>query len=116
MADGLALLVAPRHVVEQVRQLLALAPRVLGWEGLGAFLGLVLVIGTRGLRYESLWAFTGLAMIAKGLFLAASPDAWRQRVVEWCLRRDDVDYRFWGLSLCMLAILLLHASGWVGGK
>jgi hypothetical protein len=27
-----------------------------------------------------------------------------------------VDYRFWGLGLCTLAVLLLHALGWIGNR
>ena len=50
----------------------------------------------------------------KGVFLAMGPEAWRSRLVEWCLNRDDVDYRFVGIGLCTLAALLLHALGWLG--
>jgi hypothetical protein len=53
-------------------------------------------------------------MMAKGLFLAAAPAVWRDRVIGWFLAREDVDYRFWGLGLCALAMLLLHALGWIG--
>jgi hypothetical protein len=56
----------------------------------------------------------GTAMIVKGLFLALGPARIRKDVLEWCLQREDVDYRFWGLGLCTLAILLLHALGWLG--
>jgi len=28
--------------------------------------------------------------------------------------REDIDYRFCGLGLCTLAILLLYALGWIG--
>ena len=114
MADGLALLVAPNHVIARVREVLSLSPRMLRWEGVAASLGILLVIGAQGLHYQLLWTITGLTMLAKGVFLALGPDQWRQYVLEWCLRREDVDYRFWGLGLCMLAILLLHALGWVG--
>jgi len=114
MADGLALLVAPRHVMAQVRDVLAIAPKIMSWEGLAAGLGVCLLAGTRGLHYEMLWAMTGTAMVVKGVFLMVGPEPWRQRALEWCLRREDIDYRFWGLGLCTLSILLLHASGWIG--
>ncbi len=109
MADGLALLVAPTHVIARLREVLALAPKILRWEAVAAVLGLVLVLGTQGLRYQSLWVITGTAMIFKGLFLTLGPDPWRHRLLEWCLHREEVDYRFWGLALCTLAVLLLDA-------
>jgi uncharacterized protein YjeT (DUF2065 family) len=116
MADGLALLVAPRHVITQVREVLALSPAVLRWEGVAVCLGFILVLGTEGLHYQPLWMITGAAMIFKGLFLAVGPERWRKGVLEWCLQREDVDYRFWGLGLCGLAILMLHALGWLGSR
>ncbi len=109
VADGLSLLVAPTPIIARVREVLALAPRILRWEALAAFLGLVLVLGTQDLRYQPLWVVTGLAMMVKGVFLALGPESWRHRIVEWCLQREEIDYRFWGLGLCTLAILLLDA-------
>lgn len=114
MADGLVLLLTPRLVIRHANEVLALAPNVRVWEGMGAVLGLCLLAGTRGLRYEMLWTITGFAMMLKGGFLLAGPARWRQDVLSWCFRREDVDYRFWGLGLCTLALLLLQASGWVG--
>ncbi|MEW6544542.1 MAG: hypothetical protein AB1411_13155 [Nitrospirota bacterium] len=116
MADGLALLVAPRQVVERVRDALALSPTVLRWEAAAAGLGLLLLLGAQGLHYQPLWTVTGLAMVAKGLFLAAGPERLKKGVLDWCLKREDVDYRFWGLGLCTLALLLLHALGWLGNE
>jgi uncharacterized protein YjeT (DUF2065 family) len=114
MADGLALLVAPRHIIARVQEVLSLSPRILRWEAMAASLGILLVIGAQGLPYQPLWTITGMLMLVKGLFLAVGPEQWRQKVLEWCLRREDVDYRFWGLALCMLAVLLLRALGWLG--
>ncbi len=114
MADGMALLVAPRHVIARVKEALTLAPSLLRWEGAAACLGLVLLLGTEGFRYQPLWFVAGVAMVGKGAFLAFGPATMKQAVVDWCLRREDVDYRFWGLGLCTLAILLLHALGWIG--
>jgi uncharacterized protein YjeT (DUF2065 family) len=114
MADGLALLVAPRQVMAQVRDVLAVSPKLLSWEGLAVALGVSLFAGTRGFQYDVLWAVTGGAMVAKGMFLMTGPDQWRHNVRDWCLRRDDIDYRFWGIGLCALSVLLLHASGWIG--
>ena len=53
-------------------------------------------------------------MVAKGAFLSIGPHSWRRLVIDWCVGREDIDYRFCGLSLCALAVLLLHALGWVG--
>jgi uncharacterized protein YjeT (DUF2065 family) len=89
---------------------------VLRWEGVAASLGILLVIGAQGLHYEFLWTITGLTMLMKGLFLALGPEPWRHHVLQWCLRREEVDYRFCGLGLCILAVLLLHALGWIGAK
>jgi uncharacterized protein YjeT (DUF2065 family) len=116
MADGLALLVAPRLVIARVKEVLALAPSLLRWEGAAAGLGLLLLLGTQDLHYQPLWIAAGAAMVLKGLFLAVGPANIRQDVLDWCLQREDVDYRFCGLGLCTLALLLLHALGWLGGR
>lgn len=114
MADGVALLLAPRHVITRLREVLALSPAVLRLEGVAACLGILLLLGTEGLHYQPLWMVTGAAMVMKGVFLAVGPEQWKQWVVGWCLGREDVDYRFWGLGLCTLALLLLRALGWLG--
>jgi hypothetical protein len=112
-ADGLALLVAPRPVILRIKGVLGTAPSLLRWESLAIGLGLLLLLGARDLRYQPLWTITGMAMVMKGAFLAAGPERWRKPILDWCLARDDVDYRFWGLGLCTLALLLLHALGWM---
>jgi|ERR671919_872660 hypothetical protein len=114
MADGVALLVAPRQVMARVREVVDVSPAVLRWEAIVAPLGILLVMGAQGLHYAPLWTVAGMAMLMKGLFLAVGPERWRRKVIAWCLRRDEVDYRFWGLGLCTLALLLLHALGWLG--
>lgn len=116
MADGVALLLAPRHVITRLREVLALSPAVLRLEGVAAGLGILLLLGTEGLHYQPLWMVTGAAMVTKGVFLAVGPEQWKQWVVGWCLGREDVDYRFWGLGLCTLALLLLQALGWLGSN
>ncbi|MBM4123355.1 MAG: hypothetical protein FJ246_00125 [Nitrospira sp.] len=114
MADGLALLVAPRQVIARVREVLDLSSAMLRWEGVAICLGIILLLGSRGLHYELLWTVTGTAMVVKGLFLAVGPQEWKTGALTWCLHREDVDYRFWGLGLCTLALLLLNALGWLG--
>ena len=116
MADGLALLVAPGQVVARMREVLTLSPTLLRWEALASGLGVILLLGTEGFRYQPLWVIAGAVMVAKGLFLAVGPERWRQVLLQWCLHREEVDYRFWGLGLCALALLLLHALGWLGNQ
>ena len=63
MADGLALLVAPRHVITHLREVLTLSPAMLRLEGVAACLGILLLLGTDGLRYQPLWLITGLLVL-----------------------------------------------------
>lgn len=112
LVDGLSLLIAPRFVVTQMRELLTRSPTLIQWEGLSVVLGMVLLWGTGDLPYAPLWIVVGGAMIGKGLLFTMSSENVREHVVEWCLRREDIDYRFWGLGLCALALLLLDALRW----
>ena len=114
LADGLALLFAPRFVVDRVRQAVHGNVALWSWQLFAVVAGVVLCIAGLELRYQPLWILSAGGMIIKGLFLAFGPAPWRERVVAWCLSREDVDYRFWGLGLCTLAALLLHALGWLG--
>lgn len=113
LVDGLSLLIAPRFVVTQVREILALSPKLIQWEGLSMVLGMILLLGTVDLPYATLWITLGCAMIGKGLFFTMSSEYFRDHVVEWCLQRKEIDYRFWGLGLCTLALLLLDALRWI---
>ena len=112
MADGVALIFSPERVVATVRQSLVASPGFLRWGGVAAILGVLLLTGTRGIAYQPLWILVGLSMIAKGVFLYAGSDLWRLRIVKWCLEREPVDYRIWGLGLCTLSVLLLDALNW----
>lgn len=114
LADGLSLLLVPRFMVERLREVIRQQPTIWTWQWLSVVAGTVLLFEAIPLRYQPLWILTALAMLIKGLFLALGPEAWRSRLVEWCLNREDVDYRFVGIGLCTLAALLLHALGWVG--
>ena len=114
LADGLSLLIAPRFVVERVRETLRGNPSLWIWQLVSVVAGIVLLVGTLDFRYQPLWTITSASMMTKGLFLAWGSPAWRSIVIEWCLHREDVDYRFFGLGLCTLAVLLLHALGWLG--
>lgn len=112
MADGVALIFSPERVIGTLRQSLVTSPSFLRWGGLAALLGVFLLVGTRGIAYQPLWVIVGLSMIAKGVFLYAGSDLWRLRIVKWCLEREPMDYRIWGLGLCTLSVLLLDALNW----
>jgi hypothetical protein len=114
LANGIALLVAPRYIIMQVRELVQQSSHLLRWEVLGIIGGIFLFFAAQELPYRSLWRVTAVGMIAKGVFLSIGPHSWRRPVFDWCVAREDIDYRFWGLGLCMLAVLLVHALGWVG--
>lgn len=114
LADGLSLLLVPLFMVERLREVIRQQPTIWTWQWLSVVAGAVLLFAALPLRYQPLWILTALAMLIKGLFLALGPEAWRSRLVEWCLNREDVDYRFVGIGLCTLAALLLHALGWLG--
>ncbi len=114
LADGLSLLLVPLFMVERLREVIRQQPTIWTWQWLSVVAGAVLLFAALPLRYQPLWILTALAMLIKGVFLAMGPEVWRSRLVEWCLNRDDVDYRFVGIGLCTLAALLLHALGWLG--
>ena len=114
LADGIVFLVAPRYIITQVRELLQQSPTILRWELLAIIGGLFLFFAAQDLPYPWLWMVTAGGMIAKGTLLSIGPPSWRRPVIKWCVGREDIDYRFWGLGLCALAVLLLHALGWIG--
>lgn len=61
-----------------------------------------------------LWMVTAEGVIATRAFLSIETHSWREPVIDWRVGREDIDYRFRGLSLCTLAVLLLDALGWIG--
>jgi hypothetical protein len=113
MLDGLCLLAIPLLIVQNVRELLARSPRMLYWEIVSIILGSVLIATSWDGSSWLLWSGVGSTMIAKGLFLLAGPSSWRQPAIEWCLSREAVDYRFVGLGLVTLALLLFRTLGWL---
>jgi hypothetical protein len=114
LADGISLLIAPRMVMDRLREVVLKNPGIFRWEVLAIAAGLALLILGSDLAYRPLWIITAVGMILKGFFLWLGPAELRERVLAWCVAREDVDYRFWGLGLCALAVLLLHALGWIG--
>jgi hypothetical protein len=113
MADGLALLVAPLWIIGQVRRALSTSPSLAKWSGLTLVGGMILLLQASDLTYPAVWMITGLAMVATAGFFLLSNDDVRQSVLQWGLSREAVDYRFWGLGLCALSVLLMHACGWL---
>jgi hypothetical protein len=114
LADGISLLAIPRFVIERVRVAIQAQLVLWPWQLLSSIAGLILGIAAFDLPYQPLWLVCGGGMILKGLFIAFGPEPWRDRALIWSLGREDVDYRFWGLGLCTLALMLLHALGWIG--
>jgi len=114
LADGVSLLIAPRALLNRLYEMTSTTPGIFRWQILTITAGIVLLIFGYELPYQALWTVTGIGMIVKGLFLWLSPPASRTRAIEWLVARDDVDARFLGLGLCTLAMLLLHALGWIG--
>ena len=114
LADGIALLIAPRLVMTQVRDVIRQSPSVLRWEVMSIIGGLFLLFAGQNVPSQPFWFITAAGMVCKGTFLTVGPQAWRDRVLAWCEAREDIDLRFWGLGLCALAVFLLHALGWIG--
>lgn len=57
-----------------------------------------------------------MAMVVKGGFLLLSNEDTCRSALQWCLSREAVDYRFWGLGLCALSMLLIQALGGFGAQ
>ena len=114
LADSLSLLLAPRFMIARLREVAQQQSTIWNWQWLSVAVGIFLLIAGLPLPHQPLWILTAISMITKGLVLTCGPVAWRTQLVEWALSREDVDYRFVGIGLCTLAVLLLHALGWLG--
>lgn len=111
MTDGLALLCFPLLVIRMVQESLHHNPHLLRWQAIGICLGFILIVGSSALPYQPLWWIAGVTMGIKSSLLAWGPAPWRESLLNWCFSREAIDYRFIGLGLCALAVLLLHALG-----
>lgn len=111
LADGLALLSFPLLVIRRVQESLQENPHLLRWQAVSLCLGAFLIVSSAEFPYQPLWWITGSAMGIKSGFLAWGPTMWRTPFLNWCFTREAIDYRFIGLALCTLAVLLLHALG-----
>jgi hypothetical protein len=114
LANSIALLVTPRYVITQTRELLQQFPAILQWELIAILGGVFLFFAAQELPYQWLWMVTAGGMIAPSAFLSIGTHSGRELVIGWCIGREDIDYRFWGFGLCTLAALLLYALGWIG--
>ncbi|MBI3357620.1 MAG: hypothetical protein HY038_12810 [Nitrospirae bacterium] len=114
LADGLALLLLPRFVIDHVRTAIQITTALRPWQLSSVFVGTALFWAGLELQYQPLWICAAGGMVCKGIFLAFAPAPRREQLVAWSLGREDVDYRFWGRGLSTLAVLLLHALGWIG--
>lgn len=110
--DGLALLIAPLTVMARIREALAEQPHFFRWQIVSILAGVCLLFLGRDLSHQAAWIVAGIAMISKGIVLWLGPSSLTSSLTNWFLQREAVDYRFWGLGLCALAMLLLHALGW----
>lgn len=70
LTDGITLLIAPRFIITQVRELLQQSPSILRWELLAIIAGAFLFFAAQDLPYRWLWMVTAGGMVAKGLFLS----------------------------------------------
>lgn len=116
LMDGLALLAAPRGVMTLLQRYVRQQQGVSRWWSVTSGLGAALLWIPLTASHQPLWVMVGGLMLLKGLFLGLAPERWRTPVIIWCLSREDVDYRFWGLGLCMLAILLARMAGLIGSQ
>ncbi len=116
LVDGLALLVAPLWIIGQIRQALVASPSMRQWSGLTLVAGMILLLQASALAYQGLWMVIGVAMVVKGGFFLLSNEDTCRSALNWCLNREAVDYRFWGLGLCTLSMLLIRALGAFGAQ
>ena len=100
LADGVALLVAPLWIVGRMKSILEASPAMTKWSGVTLVAGLLLLFAASDLEYRAVWMAAGAAMAAKGGFFLLAHDDSRRAVLQWCVSRDAVDYRFAGLALC----------------
>jgi hypothetical protein len=76
--------------------------------------GAILPFASQEQPCQWFWMVTAEGMITTGAFLSIETHSWRGPVIDWRVRREDIDYRFRRLGLCALAVLLLDALGWIG--
>lgn len=103
-------------MIGQIRQALVASPLMRRCSGLTLVAGMILLLEASDLTYQGLWMFIGVAMVVKGGFLLLSNEDTCRSALQWCLSREAVDYRFWGLGLCALSMLLIQALGGFGAQ
>jgi hypothetical protein len=113
LADDMALMLAPRYIITHVRELLQQSSVILRWELFSIIGGVFLLFSLQELPCQWLWMVKAGETSAKGAFLSIETRSWRGPANDWCVRRQGINYRFRGLGLCTLAVLLLYALGWI---
>jgi len=112
LANSIALRVAPCYVITQARELLQQFPAILRWELLPIIGGVFLLFARAGTALPMALDGDGRIRDHQGAFLSIETHSRRRPVIDWWVGQAGVDYRFRGLGLCTLAILLLYALGW----
>lgn len=103
-------------MIGQIRQTLVASPLPRRWSGLTLVAGMILLLDASDLTSQGLWMVIGVAMAVKGGFLLLSNEGTCRSALQWCVSREAVDDRFWGLGLCALSMLLIHALGGFGAQ
>ncbi|HEY6288813.1 MAG TPA: hypothetical protein VIW48_05145 [Nitrospiraceae bacterium] len=83
LADDMALMLAPRYIITQVRELLQQSPAILQWELLAIIGGVFLLFASQELPYQWLRMVTAGDTIAKGTFLSIETRSWRGPVIDY---------------------------------
>lgn len=98
-------------MIGQIRQTLVASPSMRRWSGVTLVAGMILLLEASALTCQGLWMVIGVAMVVKGGFFLLSNEDTCRSALQWCVSREAVDDRFWGLGLCALSMLLIHALG-----
>lgn len=85
LADGVALLVAPRFVIDHVRMAIQINTALWPWQLFAIVAGVVLLWAGRELQYQPLWICAAGGMLSKGVFLAFAPAQMREKLMAWSL-------------------------------
>ena len=103
-------------MIGQIRQTLVASPSMRRWSGVTLVAGMILLLEASDLTCQGLWMVIGVAMVVKGGFFLLSNEDTCRSALQWCVSREAVDDRFWGLGLCALSMLLIHALGGFGAQ
>ena len=98
LADDMALLLA--RAISSYRSIVGAAvPCNIGWELLTTLEGSFLFFAAQELPNQSLWTVTAGSIIAHGTARSIETHSSRRPIIDQCITRRDIDYRFLGLGL-----------------